>query len=201
MPDNIQLYKPTISIAETYAVDETLEDRDLSFLAWSKLLLARKISDISFLSIGKLLKLFRDRKLYKTLDYETFEQFLASEELSMSRERAYLCIRVYDLFVEKLGLSQDDAGKMGITRLQLMFPLVKDIENKEEAIAKVEELSALRYNDFVKTAKEEINLDGKPTVYFSEEISKWIVSYYGNITHTVDLGEFVKKEADEENNT
>lgn len=201
MSNDLTNYKPVVSIAQAFEVDETLPDNKLTFDIFKKLVVARKMQDAVFLSIGKLLKLVRDRKLYKNLDFETFEQFLASEELSMSREKAYACIRVFELFVEKLGYGSDELGKMGIVRLMMLSPLIKDIVNDDEARAKVEELKELRYNDFVRTVKSQIDNGGKPNVYFSEEAEKWIVQYHENVTHLIPIGNYIKelKEVSDDN--
>lgn len=194
MTDFLDLYKPKVSINETFSVDETLPDNDLTFDLWKKLITARNIQDITFLAIGKMLKIIRDRKLYKNLDYEDFTQFLASEELSFSREKAYLYIRTYELFIEQLEMNPDEIGKIGVVRLMLLIPVIKKIDNKEEAVAKIEELKDLRYNDFVRNVKRESNHDGKPEVYFSKELNRWIVNYYEDLTVLTSLGQFNAKD-------
>lgn len=190
---DLSVYKPNPSVAAAFDVDETMSDADLTFDAFKKLVLARKTQDFVFLSIGKMLKIFRDRKLYKNLDFENFSQFLASEEISFSREKAYLYIRTYELYVEKLQLDPDEVGKMGVVRLMMMAPVVKDM-SREEAIQQLEEKKDMRYGDFVREVKQQTNKDGKPTVYFSEENQKWIVNYFENTTMLTSLGKFEKEE-------
>lgn len=188
---DLSLYKPNPSIAAAFDIDETMSDADLTFDAFKKLVLARKAQDLMFLSIGKMLKVFRDRKLYKHLDFDNFSQFLASEEISFSREKAYLYIRTYELYVEKLQLDPDEVGKMGVVRLMLMAPVVKDL-SREQAIQQLEEKKDMRYGDFIREVKQQTNKDGKPTVYFSEELGKWVVNYFENITLLTSLGKFEK---------
>lgn len=188
--DIIQKYKPTASLSEAFTIDETLPDNEQTFDLLKKLVLAKQVQDVAFLTIGKILKIVRDRKLYKFLDFEDFSQFLSSEEVSFSREKAYLYIRVYELFVEKLEFNPDEIGKLGVVRLMMLAPLVKNIENKEDAIKKIDEVKDLRYNDFVKTVKEQTNKTGKPEVFWSEQHSRWVVNYYSDTTLLVDLGGF-----------
>lgn len=190
MPDFLEQYKPKVSISDTFSVDESLDDKELSFDIWKKLITARNIQDITFLAIGRMLKIIRDRKLYTTLDYENFSQFLNSEELSFSREKAYLYIRTYELYVEKLQFNPDEIGKMGVVRLMMLAPIIKEIDNKEEAVEKIEEMGQMRYSDFVRKVKETTNKTGKPTVYFSEESGLWVINYYEDTTHLVPLGKF-----------
>lgn len=188
---DLSVYKPNPSVTAAFDVDETMSDADLTFDAFKKLVLARKTQDLVFLSIGKMLKIFRDRKLYKQLDFDNFSQFLASEEISFSREKAYLYIRTYELYVEKLQLDPDEVGKMGVVRLMMMAPVVKDM-SREEAVKQLEEKKDMRYGDFVREVKQQTNKDGKPTVYFSEELGKWVVNYFENTTTLTSLGLFEK---------
>lgn len=189
MTKDISLYKPNPSVALAFQVDEKLPDADLTFDVFKKLVLARKTQDLVFLSIGHMLKIVRDRKLYKHLDFNTFSQFLASEEISFSREKAYLYIRTYELYVEKLSLDPDEVGKMGVVRLMMMAPVIRDMP-REEAVQKIEESKDMRYGDFVREIKQQTNKDGKPTVYWSEEYNKWVVNYFQNKTELISLGDF-----------
>ena len=188
---DLSVYKPNPSVTAAFDVDETMSDADLTFDAFKKLVLARKTQDLVFLSIGKMLKVFRDRKLYKQLDFDNFSQFLASEEISFSREKAYLYIRTYELYVEKLQLDPDEIGKMGVVRLMMMAPVIRDM-NREDAVKELEGKKEMRYGDFVREVKQQTNKDGKPTVYFSEESQKWVINYFENTTLLTSLGMFEK---------
>lgn len=193
MDNDLSVYKPNPSVAAAFDVDETMSDADLTFDAFKKLVLARKTQDFVFLSIGKMLKIFRDRKLYKNLDFDNFSQFLASEEISFSREKAYLYIRTYELYIEKLGMNPDEVGKLGVVRLVMMAPVIKDM-SREEAVKELEGKKEMRYGDFVREVKQLSNRDGKPTVYFSDEQGKWVINYFEDTTSLVSLGQFEKKE-------
>lgn len=196
MDNDLSVYKPNPSVAAAFDVDETMSDADLTFDAFKKLVLARKTQDFVFLSIGKMLKIFRDRKLYKNLDFDNFSQFLASEEIAFSREKAYLYIRTYELYIEKLGMNPDEIGKLGVVRLMMMAPVIKDM-SREDAVKELEGKKEMRYGDFVREVKQLSNRDGKPTVYFSDEQGKWVINYFENTTSLVSLGQFEKKEEHE----
>lgn len=194
--DSISKYKPNPQIT-TFDFDETLPEEELSFILLNNLVVARKIQDATFLAIGKMLKIIRDRKLYIHLDFENFSQFLASEEISFSREKAYVCIRTYELYVEQLHFNPEDIARMGVVRLMMLAPVVRDMEDKEEAVKKIEEMKDLRYGDFVRAVKKETNTDGKPEVYYSPAVDKWFVNYYDNMTELHSLGNYEKKEGTE----
>lgn len=191
--DPIELYKPNPSVSQSFQVDEKLPEVEMTFDLFKKLVLARRTQDLVFLAIGKMLKMVRDRKLYRHLDFENFSQFLASEEISFSREKAYLYIRTYELYVEKLLQDPDEIGKLGVARLMMMVPIIKDMSN-EDAIEKIEEMKSLQYGDFVRHVEENRNKSGRPNVYFSEERGKWVVNYYEDTTELTSLGKFEKKD-------
>lgn len=195
MTNPIDLYKPNPSVQQAFEVNEKLPEEELAFDVFRKLVLARKTQDLVFLSMGKMLKIVRDRKLYKSLDFENFSLFLASEEISFSREKAYLYIRTYELYVEKLQLDPDEVGKLGVARLMMMVPVIKNM-SRADAIEKIEEAKPLRYGDFVRQVKQETNAEGKPSHYFSHEQGKWIVNYFENVTTLVSMGKFEPKEKD-----
>lgn len=199
MTDFLDKFKPKVSIGQTFDVPTDLGDKELAFDLLRKLVTARTIQDITFLAMGKILKVIRDKKLYRDLDYENFSQFLASEELSLSRESAYAYIRTHEIFVEQLGFNPDEIGKMGVVRLKMLAPLVKDTDDKDSVVKKIAEMQGLRYGDFVRQIKSETNTDGKPEVWYSKEESKWVINYHENITRLNPLGNFIKNGQEKEN--
>lgn len=185
-------YNPQTSIFRHFQVDETLPAEEKAFQVWEKLLSAKRSHDGLFLVIGKLLKDVRDQNLYKQLDYDNFSQFLASEELSFSREKAYMCIKTYEYYIEYLQLDPESVGQMNVSRLSQMVPVLKQIEDRTEAVKQLEEMNGLRHGDFVREVKARRNRGGQPTVYWSEELGRWVIQYYHNTTHLQDLGEFTQ---------
>lgn len=190
MPDFLDKYQPQTSIFAQFKVDENLPKVDRAFATWRSLLSAKRSHDGLFLVIGKLLKDVRDDRLYEELDYENFSQFLASEELGFSREKAYMCIRTYEYYIEYLELDPEHVGQINISKLSMMVPVLKQIEDKTEAVQKIEEMSGLRHGDFVREVKQSTNKDGKPTVYWSDQLGKWYIGFHPDTCHLHNLGDF-----------
>jgi hypothetical protein len=187
---DINLYKPNPQITAIFDVDETMADNELSFDLFKKIVTARKTEEVLYLALGKMLKVFRDRKLYKQLDFENMSQFLSSEEISFSREKAYMLIRIYEYYTEYLQLGEDDMKDYPVARLSLIMPVLKQMDNKEDQIKELERVKQLRYGDFIRDVKSHLNKDGKPAVYWSNESNKWVVNYYDNTSVLMSLGEF-----------
>lgn len=186
----IDKYKPQVpSVFDDFKVDEKLSKEDYAFEVWKKLLTAKKAQEALFLVIGSILKEIRDKKIYKTLDYDNFGQFLASEEVSYSREAAYMYIRVFEFYIDYLEMSEDKIGSINLSRLSMMIPVLKELNNKDEIKDKIDELSVLRHHDFVHEVKKE-KKTAKPSVYFSESLDMWIIEYFDNKTKLMSLGDY-----------
>lgn len=186
----LEKYNPKTSIFAHFRVDESLPVEERAFATWRALLSAKRSHDGLFLVIGKLLKDVRDDKLYTQLDYDNFSQFLASEELGFSREKAYMCIKTYEFYIEYLEMEPEKIGSMNISRLSMMVPVLKKIDDKTEAVKQIEEMNNLRHGDFVREVKQRASRDGKPTVYFSEELGKWYIGYHPDTCHLHNIGDF-----------
>lgn len=186
-------YNPQTSIFAHFRVDVDLPKEERAFATWAALLSAKRSHDGLFLVIGKLLKDVRDDKLYEQLDYDNFSQFLSSEELGFSREKAYMCIKTYEYYIEYLEMDPEHIGQMNISRLSMMVPVLRQIEDKTAAVKQIEEMNSLRHEDFVREVKNRANRDGKPTVYFSEELRMWYIGYHPDTCHLHNLGDYEKK--------
>ena len=185
MTDYLSQYKPTLpSLLKDFTLDEELSEVDQAFKANEMLLIAKRNSECLFLVLGMILKTIRDKELYLKLDYESFSQYLASEEVSYSRESAYLFIRSYEYLIQHLKLNPDEVGKMNIGRINNMIPVLKKVEEEqgiEQAIEMIKDFQSLRHGDFVKKINES-RKSSKPDIYWSEEQKKWICNYWEDTT-------------------
>lgn len=184
-------FNPQISVFSQFEIAPDLPKEEKAFETWKALVSARKNHDGLFLVIGKLLKAVRDESLYLSLDYENFSQFLESEELGFSREKAYMCIKTYEFYVEAMKLDPEKIGHMNVSRLSMMVPMLKKLgDDKEEVVKQIEEMNSLRHGDFVREVKKNTNKDGRPTVFWSEALGKWMIQYFSNTSFLQDVGEF-----------
>ena len=75
-----------------------------------------------FLLLAEKLKTVRDMQLYKTLNYDTFEEYIAQPELSFNRSSVFEFISIYEKFV--LELKVQPAGLI-LTDWSKLIDLVK----------------------------------------------------------------------------
>ena len=75
-----------------------------------------------FLLLAEKLKTVRDMQLYKTLNYDTFEEYIAQPELSFNRSSVFEFVSIYEKFV--LELKVQPAGLI-LTDWSKLIDLVK----------------------------------------------------------------------------
>lgn len=189
MADIVRYRSDLPSFLDEFNAPVNVTEPEKAFALYQMLLQAKRNQDYLFLGIGKLLKEIKDNELYRQLDYESFNEFVTSDELGFSRESAFLYVRVYEYYIERLKLDAEYVGKINLARLGQMLPLLKKLDNPEKEIEMVEEFSNLRQSDFMLKLRQGRG-DDKPTVHYSKELGKWLVEYYTNRTELRDLGNF-----------
>lgn len=185
MTDYMQKYKPSLpDMFKDFEINKDVPEEEYAFKMNEMLLIAKRSSECMFLIIGRILKTIKDEELYLKLDYESFSQYLASEEVSYSRESAYLFIRSYEYLIQHLKLDPDAVGKMNIGRINNMIPVLKKVEEEQgmdQAIEMIKDFQSLRHGDFVQKIQES-KKTAKPDVYFTQEDSMWHVNYFEDTT-------------------
>lgn len=91
------------------------------------------------LRLASLLVLSHKNKYYKTLGYNTWESYLGTPELSMSRFFAFKLMRVYEIWVEKFGINPSLLD-IDIEKLYLSS-LMANQDNYEEVLEQARVLS------------------------------------------------------------
>ena len=94
----------------------------------------------NFWNLAVMLKINRDRKYYKTLGYETFEEYLGTPEISLSRSYVYKLIKNYELWVQKYNVSPAKLEGIDSEKLYLAGTLATK-NNYEEWLEKAKALS------------------------------------------------------------
>ena len=110
-----------------------------------------------FFELGKLFKEFRDDKLYKELDCESFTEFIADPEISFSRSTVYSFIEIYEKYTLQLKVSQEYLLDIGHAKLRIINPVVE--ENPDEWLGKAKALSR---SDLISEVREH---QGIPSIH------------------------------------
>lgn len=132
------------AIVKVVTDDEILGER--AHLNYGGILEAKGQVGRDFLVLGRLLKENRDKRYFHALGYETFEDFLGSPDIAMSRSMVFDLIRAVEVFIDKLARPIEELAAIGISKLTTVAkddkegqPLV--LQDVEEWMGKAKELS------------------------------------------------------------
>jgi hypothetical protein len=121
-----------------------------------KLISLKHAVEASGILMGQMLYEIQEKELFKTLGYDTFEQYLADPELSFGRATAYKLKKIYKQWVLDYGYNIDELEKIGQERL-LEAGKVATPENQKEWLIKATSLSM---SDLVLEVRETAGNDG-----------------------------------------
>lgn len=94
----------------------------------------------NFLKMGAYLKVIHDNNLYLELNSDTWQDYLNTPEIDLSRSQAYKLMAVYERWIEKYGYSPDDICKISIEKLYIASSQANE-ETADEWLEKARTLS------------------------------------------------------------
>lgn len=119
---------------------EIMEKGRLAFENCQNIISLKSNIGKDFLKLAFLLIANHDNKYYEVLGYNTWEEFLAIPEISMSRSFAYKLMQVNHIWIEKYNVSQENLICIETEKLYLAgTQATKD--NYEEWLEKAKTLS------------------------------------------------------------
>lgn len=86
----------------------------------------------SFLRLAYLLKIANDNKIHKRLGYETWEQYLATPEVSVSVSTASRLINIWKEFILKYHIETAELTRIDLSKLYEVLPVVRGLKSKKE---------------------------------------------------------------------
>ncbi len=153
-----------------------ISNKDIAYKIYDGLRNAIKQQGLLFLFIGKALKQIRDEDIYKELGYDSFAFFLQDPELKQKPSTSYAYIRIYEYYIEQLGMVESEVINVGMNRLQMLLPALKKKtdEDAREIISSVGELTHLDYKQEIKERGLDIE---RPSLYRDAETGLWIIEF------------------------
>ena len=134
----------------------------------------------NFVQLGQLLSDIRRTKLFKFKGYKTFKEFVENE-FNMSGTFAAKIISNFDLFIRELDVDEHSAKKIGLDKLNMIKPLVKQSEfnEKQDWIKKAQELPTTELRDEIKEIREnKKNKDKTMKDVFVEQYVERMVTFF-----------------------
>jgi len=113
--------------------------------SYNSLLKYKQVASVSYLYIGKELKKIKDEKLYMylgegSIDFETFEAFIASPSVNIELRKAYYLIQIYGTFVEQYKFKPEELADTHWTALRALLPVIRE-DNVKELVEKAKLLT------------------------------------------------------------
>ena len=132
-----------------------------------------------FLKIGRILKEIRDYELHKHIGdggFDTFQDFLNNPEIAVKPSTAYLYIRIYEYYVDRLGLLEQEVIEIPVNRLMRALPALKKLDD-DKAKEMITDIKYMTNQDYEIEVKEK-GLDFiKPSIYKDKETGLYIIDF------------------------
>lgn len=129
------------------------EKTDYAFERFQDVKALNKTVCASLLQIGEILCIMRDERLYRYLDFGSFDEFIAQADLGFQRASAYLYMRVFTVFCKRYGVDPKALAASGADFSKLA--VVADVVNEENIGEKIAQASALSRADLIKRVRED----------------------------------------------
>jgi hypothetical protein len=132
----------------------------------------------NFVSLGELLSRIKRKKTYKAKGYKDFKEFIETE-FQLSNSFANKLISIYELYIEDLDVDEKSVKEIGLDKLNMIKPLVKDaaFSETEEWLKKAESLTNSKLRDEVKTVREKKKEKNMKEI-FTEQYVERMVTYF-----------------------
>lgn len=118
-----------------------------------KLLESISFTKTGFVIIGKLLYTLQQNDNFASAVGEginTWDDYITQPEIGLSRGESSRLIQIYEQFVLRLGLSEEDVARIPLKNIHYLLPLVKSSteENADDIRALVDDATQLSQKDF-----------------------------------------------------
>lgn len=123
----------------------------------------------SFVQAGRVLCELKKDKLYKYMGYKSMTEFLADPEYGMAKATAYLYMALYEFYVVKHSLQDDQLMDIDIVRLRAMLPVIRAGGDLDEWLIKARVLGKGDFFSEVNEASGRAPTDIRPAMPDEDE--------------------------------
>lgn len=119
----------------------------------------------AWIMLASYLHEIQSDRLYRLLDCDTFERWLAGPEISLSRSHAYALIGAYQEFVVERGMDVEVVGAIEVSKLAETLPALRaGGVTVEDALADAEALSRSDLREKYRHDTGKLDAEIEPTV-------------------------------------
>ena len=132
------------------------------FQLHQKLLEVVSFTKTGFVIIGKLLYTLQQNDNFTEAVGEginTWDDYISQPEIGITRGESSRLIQIYEQFVLRLGMSEDEVAKIPLKNIHYLLPIIKESteENAEDIRALVDDATHLSQKDFKERVWESKN--------------------------------------------
>ncbi len=116
----------------------------------------KKTLEDNFVTLGQLLSEIKRTRLFKFKGFKNFKDFV-EKEFNISSSFANRLIGTYELFIEELDVDEMSVKNIGLDKLNMIKPLLKDTsyEETEDWIKKAEDLPTTELREEIKEVRQQ----------------------------------------------
>ncbi len=135
---------------ETNSLELTPEEKVNNILKLKKAL------EENFLTLGQLLSELKRTQIFKRKGFKTYKEFVESE-FNFSNSFASKLISTYQLYIRELDLDAENVEEIGLDKLNILKPIVKDCEldETEKWIERSKEMTTSELREEIKLIRDE----------------------------------------------
>ena len=125
----------------------------------------------SFLELAFFLKISHDEKYYNTLGYDSFQEYLGTPEIGLTRSWAFKLMKVYEIWIEKYSIPAEQIQDIDVEKLYIATTLIKG-EDFEERLEQARTLSRSDLREFTSGGYKRYHMIECPYCHEKFEIKK-----------------------------
>lgn len=125
-----------------------------------------------FLELGRALRTIHDERLYVALGYSTFEAYIASPEIALSRTLVYRLLRTVRI-VDAGIIEPTTAQEIGVSKLDAIAPYIERAQSREEVQELVSDAKSLSFRDLNERLRERFGGDDAMEA-LRKEVEQWL---------------------------
>jgi hypothetical protein len=88
--------------------------------------------ETDFVELGQLLSEIKAKRIFNFKGYDSFKEFVQTE-FALNLALCNKLIRVYDLYINKLDMSEEDVKDFGFEKLSLIAPVMEKVDAETRA--------------------------------------------------------------------
>jgi len=134
--------------------------------------LKKRLED-DFIALGNLLSEIKRTKAFRLRGYKSFKDFVEGE-YSMAGGFAARLINIHDLFVDELDIPEADLTRIGMDKLAMIRPMVKDCpyEETEQWVEKAQQLTASELREEIKDVREQKKEKSNKEIFVEQYVER-----------------------------